>query len=352
LILNIVYSPDEAHKSTQLIHRLISKSFREDGLDVREYYMVESECEGSSSSEFSAITTSKITKKKGIWKYIPSGLTRRLCNLTKDNKSKFVVCDGLGVARPLFPVLKKQQGLKLIVVIHGFVKFKSRDLDNFNIYSNRVKLVLVSSSLAQEIYDCYPALEKLSCVIPNTLSPGFVDDLLPKLEARKRLGLPEQSRLYVVASRLSSKKDVTTAIRAYAKISSNDNYLVIMGDGPDRPILESLVSSLGIAQRVIWLGWVSNSNRYLNAFDVFVSASTSEGFGLSVFEAHAAGLPVVCTNIVPHQEALESKGFYFEVGDVAGCAEKLVQASYYQGDNNLNAKYQRFAAAYLSILDY
>lgn len=352
MILNIVYSPDEAHKSTQLIHRLISKSFRDVGLAVDDYFMVESECVGSANPEFPAITKSRVTKKKGIWKCIPSGLTAKLYKLTKDNKFRVVVCDGLGVVRPLFPVLKKQPDLKLIVVIHGFVKFKLRDLENFNAFSNRIKLVLVSSSLAREVYGCYPSLKKHSCVIPNTLSPDFVDDLLPKSEARSLLGLPVHSKLYVVASRLSEKKDVATAVRAYANISSNDNYLVVMGDGPDRAMLESLVEKLDVDQRVIWLGWVSNSNRYLKAFDVFISASTSEGFGLSVFEAYAAGLPVVCTNIIPHQEALEQKGFYFEVGDVAGCAEKLIQASSHEGDHGLDEKYQRFATAYRSIIDF
>lgn len=351
MILNIVYSPDEAHKSTQLIHRLISKVLRENGWQVTDYFMVEAEYPATASGVFPIITSSRLTRRRGIRKFLPSGLTAKLSKLVDCEKSQFVVCDGLGVARQMFPVLKNNPNLKLIVSVHGFVKFKPRDLANFQMYSDRAKLVLVSSSLAGEICSHYPILEELVSVIPNTLEPEFVDNLLPKAEARALLRLPDLSKLYVAVSRLSSKKDVATVVRAYAKLPADNSYLVIMGDGPCRLDLEFLVSELGLGDRVIWLGWVKSSSQYLKAFDVFVSASRAEGFGLSVFEARAAGLPVVCSNIAPHREALNGDGLFFEPGDVESCAEKLSLASSFSSECDLHVKYQQFAAAYENVFE-
>ena len=351
MILNIVYSPDEAHKSTQLMHGMISSVFRENGLPVFDFFMVEGQLSSTFDVQFPVITTSKIAKKKGIWKYVPSGLTSKLCGLVDSHKARFVVCDGLGVARQMFPVLKKNPELKLVVVVHAVARFKQKDLKNFIRYSDRVKLVLVSSSLANEIYNCYPVLRKQSSIIPNTLSSGFVNNLLPKSEARELLGLPSQSKLYVVASRLSVKKDVATVVRAYARLPAENSYLVIMGEGPCRSDLECLVIDLGIKDRVIWLGWVKNSSLYLKAFDVFVSASKTEGFGLSVFEARAAGLAVVCTDIVPHKEVLEEEGIYFNVGDAVGCANELLKVSSLANSWDLAVKYQQFSTAYLKIIN-
>jgi len=352
LILNIVYSPDEAHKSTQLVHQLISKVFQESGIPITECYLVKSECSDSINGDSPAITTSDKTKKKGVWKYIPTGLSRKLSRLVKTKSAQYVICDGLGVARQMFPVLKKNPDLKLVVVVHGFVRFKPKDLVNFIGNPDRVKLVLVSSSLADEINGCYPGLKDLVNIIPNTLDPDFAGDLLPKAEARAELGVPPMSKLYVVASRLSSKKDVATVVRAYAELPLGDHYLVVMGDGPNRQELESLAIELGVGERVIWLGWVKNSSRYLKAFDVFVSGSRSEGFGLSVFEAYTAGLPVVCTDIIPHREALGGRGAYFEKGDVAGCTKKLAEACDNTCDDVLDKKYREFSASYREVISF
>jgi glycosyltransferase involved in cell wall biosynthesis len=352
LILNIVYSPDEAHKSTQLVHHLISKVFQEVEIPVAEYYMVEGECSGPLQSDFPSITTSRRTKRKGVWKYLPTGVTCKLLKLVEKNNTKYVICDGLGVARQMFLVLKKHPDLKLVVVVHGFVRFKPRDLINFISNSDRVKLVLVSSSLADEINGCYPGLKDLVHVIPNALDPDFTGALLPKTQAREALGVPVMSKLYVVASRLSSKKDVATVIKAYARLPVGDHYLVVMGDGPSRPELECLAEELGIEERVIWLGWVKDSSRYLKAFDVFVSGSRSEGFGLSVFEAYTAGLPVVCSDIIPHREALGDRGVYFEKGDVAGCVRKLEDACSNTCDDVLDKKYQEFAKSYRAVINF
>jgi glycosyltransferase involved in cell wall biosynthesis len=73
-------------------------------------------------------------------------------------------------------------------------------------------------------------------------------------------------------------------------------HLVIIGDGPDAAAVRRAAAEAGVAERVHWLGQVSDEKKYqvLSVADIFVSASQHEGFGLVFLEAMAFGLPVVC----------------------------------------------------------
>ena len=70
---------------------------------------------------------------------------------------------------------------------------------------------------------------------------------------------------------------------------------MIVGDGPERKKLESLVKKLGIEKKIIFTGMLHREDLRdaLRANDVFVTASRSENMPVSVIEAMACGLPVV-----------------------------------------------------------
>jgi glycosyltransferase involved in cell wall biosynthesis len=72
---------------------------------------------------------------------------------------------------------------------------------------------------------------------------------------------------------------------------------VFVGDGPRRPQFESQASSLGIGDRVDFLGMRRDVERLLNAADAFVLATDYEGMPNAVLEAHASGLPVVGSDV-------------------------------------------------------
>ena len=88
-----------------------------------------------------------------------------------------------------------------------------------------------------------------------------------------------------------------------------DAVLLIVGDGPERAALEQQAQSLGVADRVIFVGAVPPAEvpRYYALGDVFVSASTSEAQGLTYIEAMAAGLPLLC-HADPCLDALVREG--------------------------------------------
>lgn len=100
----------------------------------------------------------------------------------------------------------------------------------------------------------------------------------------------------ITTSRLVYKNAVDDVIRALALLPSNVKFF-ILGTGPDQEKLEILVDELEVADRVYFLGHIDHDVMpfYLQASDVFVRPSRSEGFGCSFPEAMAAGLPVIAT---------------------------------------------------------
>ena len=86
-------------------------------------------------------------------------------------------------------------------------------------------------------------------------------------------------------------------IKAFSFVRSIlDARLVIFGEGPLRPALDSLVHQLGLEESVSLPGRVQNVIAHMAAADVFALSSEEEGFGLVLAEAMATGVPVVSTD--------------------------------------------------------
>ena len=71
----------------------------------------------------------------------------------------------------------------------------------------------------------------------------------------------------------------------------------VLGEGPARPALEARAAGLGIGDRVHWHGRLTGAGRLYRAFDIFVLSSRTEGTPIALFEAMAAGVPVVATSV-------------------------------------------------------
>ena len=98
-------------------------------------------------------------------------------------------------------------------------------------------------------------------------------------------------------SRLSAEKGVNFLIEGFAKLLKKmDAQLVIVGDGPERLVLERMAIGLGINNKTVFTGWTDNPYKYMAKMDVFVLSSLWEGFPNVVLEAMACKIPVVASN--------------------------------------------------------
>ncbi len=115
------------------------------------------------------------------------------------------------------------------------------------------------------------------------------------------------------SGRLVKVKRLDAVIRTWAEVvrkSQAPLVLDLAGFGPERDVLERLVSELGLGDSVRFLGYL-DEERMIRAYQeasLFVSFSRDEGLPNSVLEAMACGLPLVLSDIGPHREILADSG--------------------------------------------
>jgi glycosyltransferase involved in cell wall biosynthesis len=98
---------------------------------------------------------------------------------------------------------------------------------------------------------------------------------------------------------LTRVKGVDVLLKAFARLSLPHLRLLIVGDGPEREPLETLATTLGVAERTTFAGAVSWQDMppYFAASDFFVLPSRSEGMGIVLLEAMATGKPVIGSDV-------------------------------------------------------
>ena len=127
-------------------------------------------------------------------------------------------------------------------------------------------------------------------------------------DARRVLGLPLGVTLLGNVARLHSVKNLAAAIQLLPNEPSW--HLALAGQGPDHSRLVSLSKSLGVADRVHFVGELppDRVGVFLRALDVFVFTSLVETFGLAAVEAAQAGVPVIANDVVVLREVLACGG--------------------------------------------
>jgi len=129
---------------------------------------------------------------------------------------------------------------------------------------------------------------------PRTIKEGETARL------RARLGFRDGEIIIGIVGRLFNEhKRHTDLLEAFRMLCNqrDDLRLLIVGDGPDRKMLEALTARLGIAECVIFTGYQADTRPFYTVMDIFALSSAFEAFGLVLVEAMYAKLPIVATRV-------------------------------------------------------
>lgn len=162
-------------------------------------------------------------------------------------------------------------------------------------------------------------------IVPN----GVDADLFRPAERAEQAETGRVVLLFV--GRVVRQKGLDLVLQALPALPAGVT-LRVVGDGPARPALEAQAETLGIADRVSFLGWLGRDelpSAYAGA-DLFVFPSRDEGMPNAVLEAMAAGLPVMGTRIAGNRDLIVDgeTGLMVEADDAAGLRmglERLVK---------------------------
>lgn len=186
-------------------------------------------------------------------------------------------------------------------------------------------ITAVSENLREETYKSFHITKEID-VIHN-----FVDvkrfNKKP-IEAFRKVIAPNDEKILVHASNFRKIKRVQDVVRVFAQtLDKVPAKLLMVGDGPERPMAEELARELQVDEHVRFLGKQEQMEEIMAVSDIFLLPSEYESFGLAALEAMAARMPVISSNAggLPEVNIEGETGYLTKVGDIAAMGEKVVE---------------------------
>ncbi|MCI4331933.1 MAG: glycosyltransferase family 4 protein [Thermoplasmata archaeon] len=218
--------------------------------------------------------------------------------------------------------LSRRMRRPLVMTIHsteydrtlGFPGAEIREHEAYGL-QRADRVIAVSRHLKQQVVDRYGVPPGKVRVVYNAVRPT------PRLERLRDAGV-----IVLYLGRLAAMKGVDTFLRAAARVAplAPAATFVVAGEGPELPRLLTLSAHLGISDRVLFLGKVTEEERslLLAGASVFVLPSVVEPFGIAALEAMAAGVPTIVSKTSGVAEITENT-FAVDFWDIDEFASRI-----------------------------
>ncbi|HSM08285.1 MAG TPA: N-acetyl-alpha-D-glucosaminyl L-malate synthase BshA [Gemmatimonadota bacterium] len=186
-------------------------------------------------------------------------------------------------------------------------------------------LTAVSQYLRDETYRAFECPQCDIRVIPNFVDPTVYDRT--RYECASTALAPRGEKILMHVSNFRRVKRVDDVVRVFGRVRERISVqLVLVGDGPDRPLAQETAEQLGIADDVLFLGKLDSVAELLSRADALLLPSEQESFGLVALEAMACGTPVIGTSGSGLTEVVDDghTGFLHPVGEIDAMAESAL----------------------------
>lgn len=199
-----------------------------------------------------------------------------------------------------FALLRPLFGYRLVLTSHGSDLMCPSKLDRAllpYILRRADAVTTVSAALYQQVVSLDPALATKATVIAN----GVDFEYWSQPGHQPTAVASSSDPTLVSVGRMERVKGHDVLLRAFAAVLDDvpDARLLLVGDGTQRGALEALAAELGIESHVKFLGSLESEDirAVFRQADIFVLPSRSEGMGLAMLEAMAAGVPVIASAV-------------------------------------------------------
>jgi N-acetyl-alpha-D-glucosaminyl L-malate synthase BshA len=184
----------------------------------------------------------------------------------------------------------------------------------------------VSQNLKEETYSLFN-IKKDIHVIPNFIELDKIKNV-SKIANNRSVMANENEKIITHISNFRKVKRIPDVIEIFYKIQQSiPSKLMMVGDGPEKEVAESMCSKLGISDKVIFFGNSNEIDKILSFTDLFLLPSETESFGLAALEAMAWGVPVISSNTggLPEVNFDGISGFLSEVGNTEEMAQNAIK---------------------------
>jgi len=252
--------------------------------------------------------------------------------------------------------LLKKFKVGLEIQVHGFEKYYGlRKLISKYVLPRANAVRCVSQRLKKQLTNEFGVKEEKITVVPifvgatlslrdrtsgrSNLTYSEVNQRLPR---RPDYGAPRNDInvfVFLTVGRLVPVKNIGLQIEAMVEVVKKypNIELWIAGDGPERAKLKFESKKLKVEDRVKFLGWQTDLNKYYKQIDVFMLTSNAEGWPLVIVEAASQGLPIIMTDVGSAGELIinNESGLVVPVGDKQKLVEVMLKII---EDENLKKK--------------
>lgn len=187
------------------------------------------------------------------------------------------------------------------------------------------KVICVSQGVKDNLV--HQGVDDDKCVVVYNGIDPLIRPSSPIAEIRKKWGIGEGEILIGTVGSLLKRKRVEHIIRMFAELVKKHGNIkcVIVGDGPEREKLKSGVLRYRVSDKVVFTGFQTDPISYINAMDIFIMTSETEGLPRVILEAMHMAKPVVAYDVICISELVESgrTGFLIAESDISMLAEKV-----------------------------
>lgn len=171
------------------------------------------------------------------------------------------------------------------------------------------RVIAVSKFVAQSVTSAGIDPSRVAVVYDGVEIPPIVSAEM-RVASRRRWNITTETTLLGCVGYLLPEKGQESLVRAMKTVAAEFPacQLILAGDGPMRPRLESLAAELGLRNQVIFAGFVEDTESIYRMLDAFVFPSLSEPLGSSLLAAMAHGLPVIAAASGGVPEVVENGG--------------------------------------------
>jgi len=249
----------------------------------------------------------------------------RLAGTVRRERPDWLHSHGRG-ALPYASVVSAVTGRRLIHTVHRADgdMITNRALVRRLLLSRAHRVVGVSGAACREFVrvNTFPIARTVT--IHNGIDPSRFSTAPPESASRP----PDASPVLGTVANLSHDKDAETLLDGFTMIldAFPGARLKIVGHGPKAEEVRASAASAGLADRVEFLGFREDVPSILQGFDVFVLSTKTEGLGIALLEAMAAGVPVVASHTGGIPEIVEDgvSGKLFEAGNPAALRDAVL----------------------------
>lgn len=249
-------------------------------------------------------------RNNGVTVYECSTLSRTKCLLGQSKEFSDVVEKGhfnILHTHGIIPDIlssRLRTTIKRITTLHN--NMYEDYLDSYGYAKSRIFIALHLAAL-KKLDECVCCSKSVYDVmkqhLPNT---SFIRNGIESVQAhsvitRAEVDVLEDARVFLYAGVLNSRKNIVWLVDNFVQYHKSDEYLLVLGSGEKEAECKAKADD-----HVRILGFQIDPIAYVNISDVYVSASKSEGFSISVLEALSCGLGLFLSDIPSHREVIET----------------------------------------------